>query len=91
MVQGQGRVPGVHQVSGPQPAHHRLHRDVGEAEGGGGEDVSDARIHLGVVAPIGRHEEGRGLLPQDPRQVVLPGQDLNDGELGLIFFWREQM
>lgn len=81
MMQRQRRVPGVHPVSGPKPAHHRLHRDVGEAEGGRGEDVGDAGIHLGVVALIRRHEARQGLLPQDPWQVVLPGQDLSEREL----------
>lgn len=66
-----------------QPGHHRLHGDVGESKRSGCKDISDAGVHLGIVALVGRHGVGQGLSTEDPREVVLPSQDLeSDGEWG---------
>lgn len=72
VMQRQRGMLGVRGVSWSQPAHHRLHRDVGKTKRSGGKDICDAGIHLRIVTLVGRHETGRGDVTEDLRQVVLP-------------------
>lgn len=77
-VQRQRRVLGVRGVTWPQPVHHRMHGDVGKPECSSCKDVSDAGIHVRVVAAVRRQQLCRCILTQDPRQVVVPRQNLKD-------------
>lgn len=76
MMQRQWGMLGVSGVSWPQSGHHWLHGDVGKTKCSSCKDISNAWIHLRVVALVRRHQMGRGILTQDPRQVVLPCYDL---------------
>lgn len=59
-------------VSGPQPGHHGLHGDVSKPERRSRKDISDAWIHIWIVAPVRRHQTHRCLFSQDAWQVVIP-------------------
>lgn len=78
MMQWQRRMLGVRGVSRTQPGHHWMHGDVGKTESGSSEGVSDAGIHLRVVTLVGRHQARHGALTEDPREVVLPCEDLGE-------------
>lgn len=66
----------VELISRSETVHYGLYGHMGKAEGGGGEDVGNARIDLGVITLIGRHELGICCLSQDMCQVVIPRQNL---------------
>ena len=78
MVQSQRRVLGVQAVTRPQPSHHGLDGDVGKAECSRGKYISNTGVHVSVIALIGGHEAGESALPQDPREIVVPRQDLEE-------------
>lgn len=55
-MQRQRGMLGVSGVPWPQPVHHWLHSDMGKTKRSSCKDVSDAGIHLGIVALVGRHQ-----------------------------------
>ena len=84
VVQRQRRVLGVQAVSRPQPGHRGLDGDVCKAERSRGKYISNTGVHVRVITLIGGHEAGESTLPQDPREIVVPCQDLEEsGSSGL--------
>lgn len=64
-----GELPALPHV-GVKAGQHGLDGQVSEAVGGGGEDISNAGVHVGVVAGVAAQVASHGFIAHNVTQVV---------------------